>query len=72
MEQRKPQNIINGSITVKQKTCLYQVCTVWVLQFKKSAVGITSVVVQKGRKIEIRGKIKSLGVLPENFFIIDL
>lgn len=43
-------------------------CTVWVLQFKKNTVGITSVVVQKGRKIEICGKIKSLGVLSEKLF----
>lgn len=47
-------------------------CTVWVLEFMKNAIGITSVVVQKVRKTEICGKIKTLGVLSEKCFIIDL
>lgn len=47
-------------------------CTVWVLQYMKNAIGITSVLVQKVRKIEICGKIKRLGVLSEKCFIIDL
>lgn len=60
--QGKPQNIINGAINIKQKTCLYQMCTVWLPKLKKKYSWNNTSCSRRERKFEMCGKIKSLRV----------